>query len=142
MKFISKGELQSLFNFIYKLDECLISFCICIFFVNFASHCPGGEIGRRASLRGWWPYGCESSNLFLGTLKKRFKFNLNRFLVYLGFILLRVLIDNQLDCPLAGRTELIVTGKHDTIRSTPVQTFRFVLSSFESTYLTTIFHVC
>jgi hypothetical protein len=28
---------------------------------------PGGEIGRRTSLRGWRPYGCGSSNLLLGT---------------------------------------------------------------------------
>ena len=31
---------------------------------------PGGEIGRRTSLRGWRLYGCGSSNLLLGTLKQ------------------------------------------------------------------------
>ena len=35
----------------------------------FCTHlCPGGEIGRHASLRGWCPYGCASSSLVLGTL--------------------------------------------------------------------------
>lgn len=29
---------------------------------------PGGEIGRRTSLRGWRLYGRGSSNLLLGTL--------------------------------------------------------------------------
>lgn len=30
-------------------------------------HCPDGEIGRHASLRGWCSQGCASSSLVLGT---------------------------------------------------------------------------
>ncbi len=33
-------------------------------------NCPGGEIGRRTTLRGWHPLGCVSSNLILGTNRK------------------------------------------------------------------------
>ena len=33
-------------------------------------NCPGGEIGRHASLRGWCSQGCASSSLVLGTQKK------------------------------------------------------------------------
>ena len=29
--------------------------------------CPGGGIGRRASFRCWYPHGCGSSSLLLGT---------------------------------------------------------------------------
>ncbi len=32
-------------------------------------YCPGGEIGRHTSLRGWRPQGCASSNLVPGTFK-------------------------------------------------------------------------
>ena len=28
---------------------------------------PGGEIGRHATLRGWWALACASSSLVLGT---------------------------------------------------------------------------
>lgn len=35
--------------------------------------CPGGEIGRRTTLRGWRPKGCSGSNPLLGT-KFKIKF--------------------------------------------------------------------
>ena len=31
------------------------------------AHCPDGEIGRHASLRGWFRLRCASSSLVLGT---------------------------------------------------------------------------
>jgi hypothetical protein len=38
---------------------------------SFKTFCPGGEIGRHASLRGWCPHGRASSSLVLGTFFHR-----------------------------------------------------------------------
>ena len=38
-----------------------------IIFATRSFHCPVGEIGRRATLRGWWSQGCAGSNPVLGT---------------------------------------------------------------------------
>ena len=35
--------------------------------------CPGGGIGRHATLRGWWEYSRASSTLVLGTEEKVLK---------------------------------------------------------------------
>ncbi len=39
-----------------------------IYYICYRETSPGGEIGRRASLRGWWPFGCSGSSPDLGTL--------------------------------------------------------------------------
>lgn len=34
-------------------------------------NCACGETGRHATLRGWCPFGCGSSNLLMRTEKRR-----------------------------------------------------------------------
>ena len=50
-----------------------------IVYLHSQTSCPDGEIGRHATLRGWYRLRCASSSLVLGT-KKRVG-NPTRFLV-------------------------------------------------------------
>ena len=44
-----------------------------------------GEIGRHATLRGWFPYGCASSSLVLGTNKKALRISSEGFFIVVYF---------------------------------------------------------